>query len=264
MTRPFLILQLRPEDEAADDELRAICRYGGLVETEVVRWRVERTGLPEIRLEDYAAIIVGGSPFDISTPENAKSAAQKRIEADFMRLLDRVVEADFPFFGACSGSGLLGKYCGASISGTYAEPVGGVDIEITEAGAADALLCDLPRSFRVLLGHKEACDATPPGAVLLASSRACPVQMFRLKSNVYATQFHPEADADGFTVRINVYKHHGYFPPETAQALIDAVSREDTPVARRILERFVERYREQSPAPPGGRQARDGTASVAT
>jgi len=256
VSRPFLIIQLRPEDEAADDELRAICRYGGLVTGEVVRRRVERTGLPEIRLSDYAGIIVGGSPFDISTPEGAKSAAQKRIEADFMRLLDRVVGADFPFFGACSGSGLLGKYCGARISGTYAEPVGGVDIEITDAGAVDPLLSGLPRTFRALLGHKEACDATPPGAVLLASSRACPVQMFRLKNNVYATQFHPEADAEGFTVRINVYKHHGYFPPETAQALIDAVSGEDTPVARRVLESFVQQYRGETPVPGRNRRAR--------
>jgi GMP synthase (glutamine-hydrolysing) len=67
--------------------------------------------------------------------------------------------------------------------------------------------------------------------------------MFRLKNNIYATQFHPEADLEGFTVRINVYKNHGYFPPETAQDLIAAVAKEDTPVAKRLLDRFVRRYR---------------------
>ena len=61
MNRPFLIIQLRPEDEAADNEFEAILRYGELRKDEVVRARVEHTGLPEIDLSEYAAIIVGGS-----------------------------------------------------------------------------------------------------------------------------------------------------------------------------------------------------------
>lgn len=250
MSKPFLIIQLRPEDEAADSEFEAILRYGGLREDEVVRARVERTGLPEIELGDYAAIIVGGSPFDVSTSEDAKSAIQKKIEAEFMKLLERVAAADFPFLGACSGNSLLGKFCGASVSRRYAEPVGGADITLTEEGARDPLLEGFPPTFRVLLGHKEACEDVPPGAVLLAGSEACPVQMFRLGTNVYATQFHPEGDLEGFTVRINVYKDYGYFAPETAEELIAAVAREDTPVARRILQRFVRRYRGRMPRTP--------------
>ena len=243
MSKPFLIIQLRPEDEAADDEFRAILQYGGLSKSESVRARVERTGLPAIELEDYAAIIVGGSPFDISMPEPSKSDIQKRIEREFMALFERIVVIDFPFFGACSGSGLLGKFCGTRISSRYAEGVGGVDVELTGEGTRDPLLSGLPRVFRVLLGHKEACESLPSGAVLLATSATCPVQMFRLRQNIYATQFHPEADLEGFTVRINVYKNHGYFAPETAQTLIDTVAGENTPHAQAILARFVRRYR---------------------
>ena len=79
--------------------------------------------------------------------------------------------------------------------------------------------------------------------ILLATSAPCPVQMFRVKENIYATQFHPEADAEGFIVRINVYKHHGYFPSEDAEVLIQSVQCEDTPVPKEILRRFVDRYR---------------------
>jgi GMP synthase (glutamine-hydrolysing) len=121
--------------------------------------------------------------------------------------------------------------------------VGGADVFLTEAGRADPLLADFPTPFRVLLGHKEACDATPPGTALLARSAGCPVQMIRLGENIYATQFHPEGDPEGFAVRIHAYRHHGYFAPETADALVDAVSREDTPHAQQILSRFVRRYR---------------------
>jgi GMP synthase (glutamine-hydrolysing) len=242
-TKPFLIIQLRPEDAAADSEFGAMLRYGRLREDEVVRTRIEHTGLPEIVLDEYAAIIVGGSPFDMSTAEAAKSAMQKKIESGFMALFERLAAADFPFLGACSGNSLLGRFCGAEISRRYAEPVGGADVTLTEAGKDDPLLEGFPDTFRVLLGHKEACDATPPSTVLLASSAACPVQMFRLGSNIYATQFHPEGDLEGFKVRIEVYKNHGYFPPETADDLIAAVATEDTPFAKQILERFVTRYR---------------------
>ena len=242
MTKPFLIIQLRPEDEAADDELRSIRHYGGLDEGEVVRLRVEDTGLPDIRLDAHAAIIVGGSPFDISTPESEKPPIQRKIESDFMALLDAVVGSDFPFLGACSGNGLLGKYCGATISRRYAEPVGGADITLTHEGARDSLLEGLPRRFRVLLGHKEACDSTPAGATLLITGNQCPVQMFRVGENVYATQFHPEADPGEFRLRIDTYREYGYFEPQEAEQIKVRIHQKATPYAQTLLRRFVERY----------------------
>jgi GMP synthase (glutamine-hydrolysing) len=242
--KPFVIIQLRPENETADNEYGAILKFGGLTAGETVRIRAEQTGVPNLSLDDYSGIIVGGSPFDISTPLAQKTPLQLEIEAGFKRLFDTVVARDFPFLGACSGNGLLGSYCGASISKRYGEPVGGVDVTITPDGIRDPLLEGLPSPFRALVGHKEACDLTPPGATLLASSASCPVQMFRVGTNVYATQFHPEGDADGFTVRINIYKHHGYFPPESATQLIATVAREDVRHANEILRRFVARYRQ--------------------
>jgi GMP synthase (glutamine-hydrolysing) len=240
--KPVLILQLRPETETADSEFQAILRYGGLSPNEVVRVRLDREPFPAVDLDAIAAIIVGGSPFEVSTPEAEKSPLQRGIEAGFNRLFDRVVERDTPFLGACSGNGLLGAWCGATLSTRFGEPVGGADVTLTEAGRADPLLEGLPDRFRVLLGHKEACDDVPPGSVLLAGSEACPVQMFRLGANVYATQFHPEADPEGFGVRIDVYRHHGYFPAERADALRAAVAGEETPWAQEILKRFVARY----------------------
>ncbi len=243
MSKPFLILQLRPEDATAENEFAAIKRYGGLEEYEVQRIRAEQSGLKDIDLDKYAAIIVGGSPFDISAPPEKKSATQLQIESGFMNLFDEVIARDFPFLGCCSGNGLLGSYLGASISTKYAEPVGGATIQLTQAGMQDRLLENSPASFRVLLGHKEACDSTPPGAVLLAGNSSCPVQMFRVKKNIYATQFHPEADAEGFAVRINIYKDFGYFPAESAELLIAAVENEETGEAQLILKRFVDTYR---------------------
>ena len=242
ISKPILILQLRPEDDTSDNEFAAIIKYGGLDTNDVHRIRIEKAGIPPLSLDNYSAIIVGGSPFDISTPEADKSPIQKKIEADFNQLFDEIVSNDFPFLGACSGNGLLGAYLGTSISGQYCEPVGSARLTLTSEGKSDPLLAGFPDQISVLLGHKEACDTTPKGATLLMTGSACPVQMFRLGNNVYATQFHPEGDSEGFILRIHAYKHHGYFKPHEAEDLIEAVSKEDTPYAREILKRFVDRY----------------------
>lgn len=243
MPKPFLVLQLRPEDDTADSELRKICQYGGIAAREVRRIRLEREPDAKFALDDHAAIIVGGSPFDLSTPAGRKSNLQVAIEAFFDRLLNEVIDRDFPFLGCCSGNGLLGQHLGAGISKKFGEDVGGIDVEITAAGREDPLLAGMPATIRVLVGHKEACDETPPGSTLLAAGKQCPVQMFRIGRNVYATQFHPEGDFEGFAVRIGAYKHHGYFPPEAAAALAERIRAEHTPDAHEILRRFVARNR---------------------
>ena len=254
MPKPFLLLQIRPEDDTSDSEFAAILKYGRLEARDVRRLRIEHSGIPgDLRLDDYCAVIVGGSPFDIGTPRDRKSAIQNRIEGDFNRLFDDLVSRDFPFLGACSGNTLLGAYLGTPISTRYGESVGLAMLELTEAGKRDPLLAGFPDRIAVLLGHKEACDTTPAGATLLMTGARCPVQMFRLGQNVYATQFHPEGDAEGFTVRIHAYKHHGYFEPHEAGRLIEAVGAQQTPYAQDILKRFVERYRGTSQFEAGPR-----------
>ncbi len=241
--KPVLILQLRPEDTTSDSEYACILKYSGLQAGDTCRKRIEQQGIPDdLDLEDYSAIIVGGSPFDISTPEDRKSGIQKKIEADFNRLLEQVVTRDFPFLGACSGNGLLGKYTGTSISTKYGEAVGCVTLDITEAGKQDKLLRGFPEQIDVLLGHKEAVDTLPEGATLLMTGSGCPVQMFRIGENVYATQFHPEGDAEEFILRINTYRNHGYFEPHEADELKKRVSQKPTPHAQEILRRFVDWY----------------------
>ena len=238
----ILILQMRPEDATADSEFEAIMRVGGLKPEEVHRVRLEQ-GIPDIDLKDYAAVIAGGSPFDVSTPSYAKSETQKSIENFYGRLFDQIIPKDFPFLGCCSGNGLLGQHCGVAVSTKYSEPIGSVHISVTDEGEKDPLLKGLPLRFLARVGHKEACDTIPEDAVLLATSDPCPVQMFRIKKNVYATQFHPEADANEFIVRIKTYKNYGYFPPEEADELISAAKKIATPIPKEILKRFVATYK---------------------
>jgi GMP synthase (glutamine-hydrolysing) len=240
--KPFLLLATRAENYAADAEYLSFLRFGGLEEDQLRRVRLEEGPLPELDLHDYSGIFLGGSPFNSSDPEEAKGAVQLRVEEDLAGLLDRVVGEDFPFFGACYGVGTLGRHQGAVIDSTYAEPISAVEITLNRHGAADPLLAGLPASFAAFVGHKEACATLPGSAVLLASSDTCPVQMFRVRENVYATQFHPELDVEALVGRIRTYRHAGYFPPEQADEYL-ARAREyavDQPAA--ILRNFVTRY----------------------
>ena len=244
MSRKFLILQLRSNDVVAESEYRAMLKYGGLNQHEVTRLRIEQSGMPNLQLDDYCGILVGGSPFDITTPVAQKSPLQLRIESDFYRLFERIVPADKPFLGACSGNGLLGSYLGCRMSRRYAEMVGAINVELTELGKMDPLLQGMPTTIRVLVGHKEACDEVPDKAQLLISGEACPVQMFRVGEHVYATQFHPEGDVDGFCLRIEAYRHNGYFESAEATSIAARLQGESTPYAQLVLRRFVERYRD--------------------
>lgn len=240
-TRPFLLLSIRAEDDAADDEYAAMLRCADLTEGRLHRVRLEREPLGEVDLDQWAGIILGGGPFNASDAGAAKTPAQLRAEADLSHLLDAVVARDFPFLGCCYGIGTLGLHQGAVVDRTYAEPVGRVPVTLTDAGREDPLFVGLPDTFDAFVGHKEAVTVLPPHAVNLASSPDCPVQAFRVGSNVYATQFHPELDVAGICTRIEVYKHHGYFAPEEAERLKAAARIAEVEHPREILRRFATR-----------------------
>lgn len=240
--RPFLLISTRADDAVADDEHEAIARFGGLPLDRLHRIRLEAGPLPPLDLDDYAGVVVGGSPFTTSDPEESKSATQHRVERELATLLDEVIARDFPFLGACYGVGTLGVRTGGVVDRTYGEPVGAVEVTLTDDGVADPLLAGIPRRFLAFVGHKEAIRTPPPGAVVLAGSAGCPVQAFRIKENLYATQFHPEADVRSMTTRIRIYQDAGYFPPTEVDDLIARVSAAVVEYPSRVLANFVARY----------------------
>lgn len=240
--KPFVLLATRAEDLPADEEYALFLRYTGLSENELIRVRLESGPMPPLRLDELSGIFVGGGPFNASDAADRKSPVQHRVEAEFASLLDEVVARDFPFLGACYGVGTVGAYLGATIDRTYSEPIGVVPVTLTDAGAADPLLDGMPGTFEAFVGHKEAISSLPASAVLLASSPRCPVQMFRVGRNVYATQFHPELDVEGITTRIHAYAGHGYFAPHELEVTLTAVQRAPVSHPSSILRTFVERY----------------------
>ena len=240
--KPFLLLAVRADDAAADNEYESFLACAGLHERDLRRHRLEQRSLGNVDLRDWSGIFLGGGPFNASDPEGSKSPVQRRVEADLRGLFEKVISADYPFLGACYAIGTLGDHQGAEVDRRYAEPIGAVPVTLTREGRRDPLLRGLPATFDAFVGHKEAISALPDHAVLLASSPTCPVQAFRVGSAVYATQFHPELDAASLCTRIEVYKHAGYFEPAQADELKAQAHRSNVTHPPAILSRFARRY----------------------
>jgi GMP synthase (glutamine-hydrolysing) len=259
--KPFLLLAIRAEDAAADNEYESFLAFAGLAERDLRRCRLEQRALGDVDLQDWSGILLGGGPFNASDPEGSKTPLQRRVEADLRGLFEKVISADFPFLGTCYAIGTLGGHQEAAVDRRYGEPIGAVPVTLTSEGRKDPLLRGLPATFEAFVGHKEAISRLPDHAVLLASSPTCPVQAFRIGSAVYATQFHPELDAASLCTRIEVYKHAGYFEPAQADELKAQAHRSNVTHPPAILRRFARRYACTTPARTPAAPRRPATVS---
>lgn len=239
MTR-FLFISARPEVQAVGPEYESVRRATGLDASRLEHLRIDVDPLDEVQLGDYAGIIVGGSPYNVSTPIEHKHPVQQRVEADLARLAEYGLEREHPLLFTCYGIGVLTRVLGGEVGLSHPEDAAAVEVRLTEAGRADRLASVLPDRFDALVGHKESTERLPESATLLASSELCPVQIYRVGREVYATQFHPEVTADDFVRRAHVYREHGYFPAAELRAVAARLAAASVTEPQALLRRFVE------------------------
>ncbi|MEH0146147.1 glutamine amidotransferase [Corynebacterium sp. Q4381] len=240
--RPFLLLSTRPEDAASAEEYASFLSKMRIPEEALEQRRVESAPLGDVDLDKYSGVLLGGSPFN--NTDEVKSDLQLRVEHEIGTLVREIIECDFPLMGACYGIGMVGGAIGARLGSEYAEEAGMIEILLTEDGKRDPLLDGLPDSFPALVGHKEAITELPSEATLLVAGYACPTQMFRVKENVYATQFHPELTAQALEARLRLYAHLGYFRLDVFDDILATAYAHDYSWSNRILYNFAERYRQ--------------------
>lgn len=215
-TAPLLYVCVRPQQGAAAAEYESFRAAARLEADQLARIDLVREPLPADAFERYSGFLIGGSPFNVTDPETSKTDVQRRLEADLRRIAAGVMDAGSSAQPAalftCYSIGVLTRLLGGEVSRGYPEDTGPVTIDQTPDGQADPLLGTLARRFTALTAHKEGAADVPPGAVLLATNEACPVQAYRVGERLYATQFHPEPTTRAFTERMAVYRDDGYFP----------------------------------------------------
>lgn len=143
-------------------------------------------GLPEISSGD--AVMVLGGTMGAYEEERYPWLAPLKV------WLRETVEQDVPVFAICLGAQLLSSALGGTVTSNQNSERGIFRIRLEENAVADPLFKEIPSTFYALQWHND-CFDLPPGATLLASSRTCPVQVFRYR-RAYAIQFHPEVDAE--------------------------------------------------------------------
>ncbi|MBO3103560.1 gamma-glutamyl-gamma-aminobutyrate hydrolase family protein [Cellulomonas sp. zg-ZUI168] len=136
------------------------------------------------RLDEVSGVVVMGGPMDADDVPGHPGLAAERA------LLAAAVDADVPVLGVCLGMQLLALALGSHLHRRAATEIGFAPIDVL---AEDEVLGALGTRPTVLHWHSDAVDL-PPGATLLASTEATPVQAFRAGSAL-GLQFHPELDA---------------------------------------------------------------------
>lgn len=138
-------------------------------------------------LVGYHALILSGGEH---SPEE--------FEAPFFQAeRDRVllaIEEGMPIFGVCLGHQLLAYWLGGKVERGPWE-VGWYEVTLTPAGLNDPLFGDISPQFHAFLWHCDQITQLPAGALNLASSDLCAVQVFRYGDlPVWGVQFNLQFD----------------------------------------------------------------------
>ena len=239
---PLVYVCARPQQGAAAAEYESFRQAMRLDENELERWDLVRDPWPADAARRWRGAVVGGSPFNVTDPESAKTDAQRRLEGDLAHLAQAAASGETAALFTCYGIGVATRALGGEVTRAYPEDTGPTKVTLTAQAQQDRLFGGLASSFAALTAHKEGTGRLPEGAVLLATNDACPVQAYRLGDTLYATQFHPEPTGRAFTERMAVYRDDGYFAAPDYDRIAARVLAASLTEPMRILRAFSQTF----------------------
>ncbi len=130
-------------------------------------------------------LIVLGGPIGVGE-EDAYPFVRPQID-----LVARRMARDLPTLGVCLGAQMMARALGAEVSPGAVKEIGYAPLTLTKEGE-NSVLSHLKAAGNMVLHWHGDVMAPPPGARVLASTPACPVQAFAVGRNALALQFHVE------------------------------------------------------------------------
>lgn len=188
--KPILIIQHAPTEQPA-----------------LLDRALESQGIPRILIHPYQGDAYPSSSeirgvISLGGPMSAYEDTEHPWILNELSFLKTVYENDMPILGICLGGQLLARALGGRVERAPQPEIGWWPVEINSDGNADPLLGIVTE----LLGHQpivyqwhQDTFHLPPGATLLAGTKACSRQAFRLGKKAYGLQFHPEVDSQILT-----------------------------------------------------------------
>ncbi len=136
-------------------------------------------------LSAFEAVICLGGPMNVYEQDIYPFLQEETL------LIQDVLQKQIPFLGLCLGSQLLAKAGGAQVVKAQNEEMGFSSVDLNEQGINDPLFNGCPSTIPVFQWHADTFFL-PESATLLASSKVCFHQAFRLGPVAYGLQFHIE------------------------------------------------------------------------
>lgn len=139
--------------------------------------------------QDYDAAIVFGGKMSVNDCDSSHPTLH-----DELRWIRQTVTSGKPYLGICLGGQLLARAFGGHVTRHHEQyvEIGYYTVYPTVEGFLD-IFADAPQKF--FQWHNEGFTI-PDNAVKLAASDLYPNQAFRIGTNAYGFQFHPEATAE--------------------------------------------------------------------
>ncbi len=132
----------------------------------------------------YDGLIVLGGPMNACDDEGFPYLAR------VVELIQQFQRQGKPVLGICLGAQLIARAFGGRVYQNDRPELGFTPL-FPVAGTEESWLQDYPAGLPMMQWHFDTFDL-PPGAQLLLTNQACKNQAFRLGSNIYGLQFHPE------------------------------------------------------------------------
>lgn len=185
--------------------------------------------IPEDRL---AGLIVMGSPHSTYQTDLPWYPRARDI-------LKGLVDRGVPTLGVCFGHQMLADALGGEVSkNPRGYEAGTAALRLSSEADDDPLFSGLPPTFTANQSHGDTVSKLPPGARVLAANDHDPHQALRLGEKVWSVQFHPEIALHEARLIVEGHRDELEEQGHDVDGLIAAA--EDTPIARGILQRFVD------------------------
>ena len=211
--RPFLFISARPEVEAVGPEYESVRRASGLDGARLEHLRLDADGLERVDPAAFAGVIVGGSPFNVTTPwERQATRAASASRPSSHSSPSWRSRRTFPLLFTCYGIGVLTQVLGGTVGTLHGEEASGGRDRAHRGGhgrpARRGAARTIRRARRAQGGHR--APARRRRAARLVG-RLPGADLPRRRSRVR----HP-VPPRGLDQRLHrprqVYRHHGYFP----------------------------------------------------
>lgn len=145
-------------------------------------------------LDDVDGILSMGGPM------NVDEAHQHPWITDELRYLKAAHEAGVPIVGVCLGEQFIAAALGGKVEAMPGPEVGWLNVQLAFPGTTDPIFAGIGWDTVQFHLHGQHVSQLPPGATLLASSKACKVQAFKVGQTTYGFQYHFEWDLKALEV----------------------------------------------------------------